>query len=63
MCSHQLDFASRREGSIQTEDACIAAHGLWIPVVFGWMIHGYPDERDTWAGMDMQMESNTEILK
>jgi hypothetical protein len=51
------------QGSIQTEDACIAAHGLWIPVVFGWMTHVYPDERQTWAGMDMQMESNTEPLR
>jgi hypothetical protein len=51
------------QGSIQTEDACIAAHGLWIPVVFGWMTHVYPDEKDTWAGMDMHMESNTEALK
>jgi hypothetical protein len=51
------------QGSIQSEDACIAAHGLWIPVVFGWMTHVYPDERDTWAGMDMQMESNTEALR
>jgi hypothetical protein len=45
------------QGSIQTEDACIAAHGLWIPVVFGWMTHVYPDEEHAWAGMDMHMES------
>jgi hypothetical protein len=51
------------QGSIQTEEACIDAHGLWIPVVFGWMTHVYPDEGDTWAGMDMQMESNTEALR
>jgi hypothetical protein len=51
------------QGSIQTEDACIAAHGLWIPVVFGWMTHVYPDERQTWAGMDMPMQSNTEALR
>ena len=48
------------QGSIQTEDACIAAHGLWIPVVFGWMTHVYPDEGQIWAGMDMPMESNAE---
>lgn len=48
------------QGSIQSHDACTAAHGLWIPVVFGWMTHVYPDERDTWAGMDMQMQSNVE---
>jgi len=51
------------QGSIHTEDACAAAHGLWIPVVFGWMTHVYPDEADTWAGMDMHMESNSETLK
>jgi hypothetical protein len=48
------------QGSIQTEEACDAAHGLWIPVVFGWMTHVYPDEKETWAGMDMEMQSNTE---
>jgi hypothetical protein len=51
------------QGSIQTEDACNAAGGLWIPVVFGWMTHVYPDEKDTWGGMEMQMESNTDSLK
>jgi hypothetical protein len=51
------------QGSIQTEDACTAAHGLWIPVVFGWMTHVYPDEEHAWAGMDMQMESNTDAMK
>ena len=48
------------QGSIHTEDACVAAQGLWIPVVFGWMTHVYPDEKPTWAGMDMPMESNTQ---
>jgi hypothetical protein len=51
------------QGSIQTEDVCNAAHGLWIPVVFGWMTHVYPEEQNTWAGMDMGMESNTEALR
>ncbi len=46
------------QGSIQTEDACASAHGLWIPVVFGWMTHVYPDDKQPWAGMDMEMESN-----
>jgi hypothetical protein len=44
------------KGSIHTQDACAAAHGLWIPVVFGWMTHVYPDEKNTWAGMDMEVE-------
>jgi hypothetical protein len=48
------------QGSIHTEDACKAAGGLWIPVVFGWMTHVYPDEKDVWGGMDMHMESNTD---
>jgi hypothetical protein len=51
------------QGTIQTEDACRAAHGLWIPVVFGWMTHVYPDGKPVWAGMDMDMESNTEALR
>jgi hypothetical protein len=51
------------QGSLHTADACSAAHGLWIPVVFGWMTHVYPDEKPAWAGMDMQMESNAEALK
>jgi hypothetical protein len=51
------------QGSIHTEAACKEAHGLWIPVVFGWMTHVYPNAnnpRDVWGGMDMQMEANTE---
>jgi hypothetical protein len=51
------------QGSIQTEDACVAAHGLWIPVVFGWMTHIYPGDKHAWAGMDMQIESNTDRLR
>ncbi len=47
-------------GSIHTEEACKEAHGLWIPVVFGWMTHVYPNAKspnDVWAGMDMDMDS------
>jgi hypothetical protein len=51
------------QGSLHTEDACRTAHGLWIPVVFGWMTHVYPDDTDAWGGMDMQMESNTDVQK
>jgi hypothetical protein len=51
------------QGSIHSEDDCSAAHGLWIPVVFGWMTHVYPDEKQVWAGMDMSMESNTESMQ
>jgi hypothetical protein len=49
------------QGSIHTEEACKEAHGLWIPVVFGWMTHVYPNAKspnDVWAGMDMQMDAN-----
>jgi hypothetical protein len=42
-------------GSIHTEEACLAAQGLWIPVVFGWMTHVYPHEQQQWGGMDMEM--------
>jgi hypothetical protein len=50
------------QGSIHTEEACKEAHGLWIPVVFGWMTHVYPNAKSpngVWAGMDMQMDANT----
>jgi hypothetical protein len=47
--------------SVHTEEACKEAHGLWIPVVFGWMTHVYPNAKspnDVWGGMDMHMEAN-----
>jgi hypothetical protein len=49
------------QGTIHTEEACKEAHGLWIPVVFGWMTHVYPGAKspnDVWAGMDMHMDAN-----
>jgi hypothetical protein len=49
------------QGSIHTEQACQAAQGLWIPVVFGWMTHVYPNVKDpsaVWAGMDMKMHAD-----
>ncbi len=51
------------QGSIHTEEACKQAQGLWIPVVFGWMTHVYPNAQkpgEIWAGMNMQMEANTD---
>ncbi len=51
------------QGSIHTEEACNAAGGLWIPVVFGWMTHVYPNANDPseiWGGTDMRMDANTE---
>jgi hypothetical protein len=33
-------------GSIATEEACDAAGGTFIPVVFNWMVHVYPFEKD-----------------
>jgi hypothetical protein len=51
------------QGSIHTEEACNAAHGLWIPVVFGWMTHVYPSAKnpgDIWGGMEMRMDANTD---
>jgi hypothetical protein len=46
-------------GSIHDEQACNDAHGLWLPVVFGWMTHVYPNAKDpagVWAGMEMHMD-------
>ncbi len=45
------------QGGIHTEEACLAAQGLWIPVVFGWMTHVYPHEQQQWGGMDMDMQA------
>jgi hypothetical protein len=33
-------------GSIATQDACEAASGRWIPIIFSWMVHVYPFETD-----------------
>jgi hypothetical protein len=33
-------------GSINTKEACDAAGGVFIPHVFGWMVHVYPYETD-----------------
>ena len=33
-------------GSINTREACEAAGGVFIPHVFGWMVHVYPYETD-----------------
>jgi hypothetical protein len=52
------------QGSIHTEAACNEAHGLWIPVVFGWMTHVYPNAKSAsgvWAGMDMHMDANADV--
>jgi len=51
------------QGSIHTQEACKAAHGLWIPVAFGWMTHVYPNAKnpsDIWGGTEMRMDANTE---
>jgi hypothetical protein len=34
------------KGSIATEEACTAAGGTFRPVVFNWMVHVYPFEKD-----------------
>jgi len=34
------------KGSIHTEEACDAAGGRFLPVVFNWMVHVYPFEKD-----------------
>jgi len=55
--------SSGPQWSIHTEEACKEAHGLWIPVVFGWMTHVYPNAqspKDVWAGMNMHMDANAD---
>lgn len=50
-------------GSIHAEKACNDAQGLWVPVVFGWMTHVYPNAKDpgsVWAGMGMNMREDTQ---
>jgi hypothetical protein len=34
------------KGSIHTEETCAAAGGRFLPVVFNWMVHVYPFEKD-----------------
>lgn len=41
---HNAKFGLK--GSINTEEACDAAGGRFIPVVFNWMVHVYPFEKD-----------------
>jgi len=33
-------------GSITTQEACDAAGGTFHPVIFNWMVHVYPFEKD-----------------
>ncbi|HEX4012769.1 MAG TPA: hypothetical protein VHX17_02630 [Candidatus Cybelea sp.] len=33
------------KGSIDTKDACTNAGGTFLPVVFGWMVHVWPNEK------------------
>ena len=33
-------------GSIATQGDCMKANGIWIPQIFGWMVHVYPFESD-----------------
>ncbi|HEY6395404.1 MAG TPA: hypothetical protein VIX12_08310, partial [Candidatus Binataceae bacterium] len=39
-------------GSIAAQAACEATNGRWVPVLFGWMVHVYPWEKnpqEVWA--------------
>jgi hypothetical protein len=45
------------QGSIHSEEECVAAQGLWIPVVLEWMTHVYPNEPQRWGGMHMGVEA------
>jgi hypothetical protein len=41
---HNAQFGLK--GSINTQEACDAAGGQFLPVVFNWMVHVYPFEKD-----------------
>ena len=45
-------------GSISTKEACDEAGGKFVPLLFGWMVHVYPNAKDpaeVWAmGHDHQ---------
>lgn len=45
-------------GSITTREECEAAGGRFLPQVFGWMVHVYPNERDAKAiwSVERQMD-------
>lgn len=48
-------------GSIDTRNACEAAGGIFLPHVFGWMVHVYPYEADPdkiWAVDDQEGHDN-----
>jgi hypothetical protein len=39
-------------GSISTKEACDDAGGKFVPLLFGWMVHVYPNEKnaaEVWA--------------
>jgi hypothetical protein len=36
-------------GSITTRQECDQAGGRFVPLLFGWMVHVYPDEKDVWG--------------
>jgi len=36
-------------GSISTREACDEAGGRFVPLLFGWMVHVYPNDKDVWA--------------
>jgi hypothetical protein len=49
-------------GSITTREQCDAEGGRFLPQVFGWMVHVYPDEKDPaqiWS-VERQMEHGHE---
>ena len=51
-------------GSISDEASCKAAGGYWIPLVLGWMIHIYPNEKGRekiWVGEQMMQLHTAEM--
>ncbi len=49
------------KGSITTQEACDAAGGTFHPVVFNWMVHVYPFEKDQASIWSVTASTATEI--
>lgn len=41
-------------GSISTKETCEQVGGKFVPRVFGWMVHVYPNDKDAWAMEDQR---------
>jgi hypothetical protein len=58
-----VDFCAPLNGarsSIDTADACAKAGGIFIPIVFGWMVHVWPNEKTGAAIWAVDRNANME---